>query len=278
MIPLNRKKLRPYVLCAIGITITALYLFPLYWMYITAFKSSAEMFQYPPSYWPENAHALFAQVFKEHEMAKFLWNSLVIAAGTTVFAVLVGTGAAYSLAQTRNRWTDVAIFLILVLQALPPSLMVTPIFTAFKEMGLLTSPRFAVILAQIGKVLPFYIVLCRSSFVQIPRELRDAALVDGAGPATAFIQVMLPLARNGILVSAILVFLQSFGEYVYSRSLILDDTFQTTTVGLSAFVGDTKTDWVGIMNYAAIYVTPILIVFMLLQRRIVSGLTAGALK
>jgi multiple sugar transport system permease protein len=211
-------------------------------------------------------------------MAHFLWNSLVVATGTTVFAVVVGTGAAYSLAQVRNRWTDAAIFLILVLQALPPSLMVTPIFTAFKAMGLLASPRFAVILAQIAKVLPFYIVLCRSSFVQIPRELRDAALVDGAGPAKAFFQVMLPLARNGILVSAILVFLQSFGEYVYSRSLILDDSYQTTAVGLSAFVGDTKTDWVGIMNYAAIYVTPILIVFMLLQRRIVSGLTAGALK
>ncbi len=178
----------------------------------------------------------------------------------------------------RNRWTDAAIFLILVLQALPPSLMVTPIFTAFKAFGLLASPRLAVILAQIGKVLPFYIVLCRSSFVQIPREMREAARVDGASPAQTFFQIILPLARNGILVTAILIFLQSFGEYVYSRSLILDDTYQTTAVGLSAFVGDTKTDWVGIMNYAAIYVTPVLLAFIFLQRRIVSGLTAGALK
>ena len=275
---MTKKNLRRTLLCALGASITALYLFPLYWMYLTAFKSSAEMFQYPPSYWPTAAEAVFVQIFNEHGMAHFLWNSLVVATGTTLFAVLAGTGAAYALAQVRNRWTDAAIFLILVLQALPPSLMVTPIFAAFKVLGLLASPRLAVILAQIAKVLPFYIVLCRSSFVQIPRELREAALVDGAGPARAFFQVILPLARNGILVTAILIFLQSFGEYVYSRSLILDDNFQTTAVGLSAFVGDTKTDWVGIMNYAAIYVTPILIVFMLLQRRIVSGLTAGALK
>ena len=275
---MSRKNIRRSLLCVLGLLVTAFYLFPLYWMYITAFKNSGEMFRYPPTYWPMAAKASFVQVFQEHGMAHFLWNSLVVASGTTLLAVVMGSGAAYALAQVRNRWTDAAIFLILVLQALPPSLMVTPIFTAFKAFGLLASPRLAVILAQIGKVLPFYIVLCRSSFVQIPREMREAARVDGASPAQTFFQIILPLARNGILVTAILIFLQSFGEYVYSRSLILDDTYQTTAVGLSAFVGDTKTDWVGIMNYAAIYVTPVLLAFIILQRRIVSGLTAGALK
>jgi multiple sugar transport system permease protein len=114
--------------------------------------------------------------------------------------------------------------------------------------------------------------------VQVPGELREAALVDGATPRQAFLHVVLPLARNSVLVTGILVFLQTLGEYVFSRSLILDDKYTTTTVALAAFVGDTKTDWVGIMTYAAIYTTPILITFMLLQRRIVSGLTAGALK
>ena len=89
---------------------------------------------------------------------------------------------------------------------------------------------------------------------------------------------MLPLARNGILVAGVLIFLQSFGEYVYSRSLISAEELQTATVGLQAFMGPNTNDWNGIMTYSAIYVTPVLIIFVLLQRRIVSGLTAGALK
>ncbi|GAB7127831.1 carbohydrate ABC transporter permease [Silvimonas sp. JCM 19000] len=270
--------MKRYVLMVIALIVTAIYLFPLYWMYITVFKSAAEMFQFPPTFWPQQAESHLRQVFEERNMARFLWNSLLIACGTTGVTLLVGTGAAYALAQVQNRWTSAAIFAVLVLQALPSSLMVTPIFTAFKGLGLLETPRFAVVIAQITKTLPFYIVLCRASFVQVPRELRDAALVDGASPMRAFFGVILPLAVNGILVSAILVFLQSFGEYVYARSLILDDQYQTATVGLSAFVGATKTDWIGIMTYSAIFVTPILIAFMLLQRKIVAGLTAGALK
>jgi multiple sugar transport system permease protein len=256
--------MKRYVLFAIGLCVTTVYLFPLYWMYITVFKSASEMFQYPPTFWPQHPVSHLWQVYSDSGMGKFLWNSLVTASGTVAVTVFVGTGA--------------AIFTVLILQALPSSLMVTPIFTAFKSLGLLETPRLAVVIAQITKTLPFYIVLCRPSFVQVPRELRDAALVDGASPLRAFFSVILPLAINGILVSAILVFLQSFGEYVYARSLILDDQYQTATVGLSAFVGATKIDWIGIMTYSAIFVTPVLIAFMLLQRRIVAGLTAGALK
>ncbi|MFT7755606.1 UNVERIFIED_CONTAM: hypothetical protein ODX46_05670, partial [Salmonella enterica subsp. enterica serovar Enteritidis] len=94
----------------------------------------------------------------------------------------------------------------------------------------------------------------------------------------AFFNIMLPVARNGILVTSVLIFLQSFGEYVYARSLIARNELQVATVGLQTFMGPDASDWNGIMTYAAIYVTPILFVFMLLQRRIVSGLTAGALK
>jgi multiple sugar transport system permease protein len=272
------KTLQRKILFVVALTLTVLYLFPLYWMFVTAFKSNPELFRLPPTFWPENPVSNIGRVFRDYAMGRNLWNSLVIASGVTAVTVLIGTGAAYALAQARSRYIEVALFAVLVLQALPPALMVTPIFTVFQELGLLGFPRLSVVLAQISKTLPFYMVLMRSAFVQIPRELREAALVDGATPRQAFLQVVLPLARNSVLVTGILVFLQTLGEYVFSRSLILDDQYQTTTVALAAFVGDTKTDWVGIMTYAAIYTTPILIAFMLLQRRIVSGLTAGALK
>lgn len=265
-------------LLAFGIAITALYLFPLLWMYVTALKGSTEIFSYPPTLWPHRLEWNVGTIFVGHHMDRYLWNSLVVALGVTALATLLGTGCAYVLARVRNIWIDIALFAVLMLQVLPPSLMVTPIFVAFNEVGLLTLPRTAVILAQAAKVIPLYIVLCRASFVQVPRELEDAAMVDGSSRIGAFFKVILPLARNGILITSVLVFLQSFGEYVYARSLIGADELQTATVGLQSFLGPNTNDWNGVMTYAAIYVTPILIIFVLLQRRIVSGLTAGALK
>jgi len=272
------KTAKPFILLGLALLFAAIYLFPLYWMYVTALKSGSEIFRFPPSFWPTDPQWQFGRIFAEHAMDRYLWNSLLIAVGTTALATLIGTGAAYALSRHRNAWTAAALFLVLMLQVLPPSLMVTPIFVAFNQVGLLETPRAAVVLAQTAKVLPLYIVLCRSTFLQVPRELEDAARVDGASRIGAFLRIMIPLARNGILVVSVLIFLQSFGEYVYSRSLIAAESLQTATVGLSGFMGTNTNDWGGMMTYAAIYVTPILIVFALLQRRIVSGLTAGALK
>ena len=261
-----------------ALVLVGAYLFPLYWMYVTALKTQSEIFRSPPSFWPHHLHAAFVRVFVDHAMAHYLWNTTLIAGGTTLLTVLLGTGGAYVLARHRNGWANAALFVVLVLQALPPSLLVTPIFVAFNQLGLLATPRLAVVLAQTGRMVPLFIVLCRASFAQVPRELEEAAQVDGASRWQAFRLIAIPLARNGILVSAILVFLQSLGEYVYSRSLIVSDSLQTATVGLRGFLGTNTTDWGGIMTYAAIYVTPILLIFAVLQSRIVGGLTAGALK
>jgi multiple sugar transport system permease protein len=266
------------IMLGLAVLFAAIYLFPLYWMYVTAIKNPGEIFRYPPSFWPTEPTFNFVRIFIDHSMARYLWNSLVIAIGTTAVVSVFGTGCAYALARSRSPSHDAALFLILMLQALPASLMVTPIFVAFNQIGLLASPRLAVILAQAAKTLPLFIVLCRASFTQVPKELEDAAQIDGASPVVAFFRIMLPLARNGILVAGVLIFLQSFGEFVYSRSLISAEELQTATVGLVAFMGPNTNDWNGIMTYAAIYVTPVLVTFVLLQRKIVSGLTAGALK
>ena len=167
---------------------------------------------------------------------------------------------------------------MLMMQVLPSSLMITPIFVAFNQVGLMEYPRLSVVLAQAAKVLPLYIVLVRATFLQVPGELEEAALVDGNSRVGAFLTIIAPLARNGILVTGVLIFLQSFGEYVYARSLISQRPLQPATVGLQSFMGPNTSDWSGVMTYSAIYVTPILIIFVLLQRQIVSGLTSGALK
>ncbi|MCM2473458.1 carbohydrate ABC transporter permease [Rhizobium sp. CG5] len=270
---------RNRLMLAIALIMAAVYLFPLYWMYITALKTGSEMFATPPSFWPSTAQwNTFVYVWESRNMGRYLWNSTFIAFGSVALIAVLGTGCAYVLARYRNGWVDVGLFLILMLQVLPASLMITPIFVGFSQVGLLDYPRIAVILAIAAKSMPFFVVLVRATFMAVPMELEEAALVDGNSRIGAFFHIVLPLARNGILVSAILIFMQAFGEFVYSKSMIQDIELQPASVGLNSFMGPNTSEWNNIMAYATMYVTPILAIFVLLQRRIVSGLTSGALK
>lgn len=270
---------RNRMMLLVAIIMAAIYLFPLYWMYITALKTGSEMFASPPSFWPSTAQwNTFVYVWESRNMGRYLWNSTLIAFGSVALIAVLGTGCAYVLARYRNGWVDIGLFLILMLQVLPASLMITPIFVGFSQVGLLDYPRFAVILAIAAKSMPFFVVLVRATFMAVPMELEEAALVDGNSRIGAFFNIVLPLARNGILVSAILIFMQAFGEFVYSKSMIQNVEFQPASVGLNSFMGPNTSEWNNIMAYATMYVTPILAIFVLLQRRIVSGLTSGALK
>lgn len=269
----------PWALLAVALALAAIYLFPLYWMYVTSLKSGSEIFANPPTFWPVDPDpSVYPTVWERRSMPGYLWNSFVIAAGVTGITVVLGTGCAYVLARYRNGWIDIGLFCVLMLQVLPASVMITPLFVGFSQLGLLNSPRFAVILAASAKAMPFFVVLVRATFMSVPRELEEAALVDGNSRIGAFFSIVLPLARNGILVCAILTFMSAFGEYIYAKSIIQDPTLQPASVGLSGFLGPNSSDWSGIMAYSAIYVTPILVAFVILQRRIVSGLTSGALK
>lgn len=270
---------RNRLMLAVAIIMAAIYLFPLYWMYITTLKSGSEMFATPPSFWPSSPQwGTYGYVWESRQMGRYLWNSLVIAVGAVTLITVLGVGCAYVLARYRNVWVDIGLFLILMLQVLPASLMVTPIFVGFSQLGMLNYPRLAVVIAIAAKSMPFFVVLVRATFMAVPQELEEAALVDGNSRVGAFFNIVLPLARNGILVSAILIFMQAFGEFVYSKSMIQAAELQPASVGLNSFMGPNTNEWNNIMAYATMYVTPILAIFVLLQRRIVSGLTSGALK
>ena len=273
----NSMRNRLLIFCAL--VLAAIYLFPLYWMYITAVKSGSAIFDNPPGFLPSDPQwHIFTDVWVSRNVATYLKNSMLIATASVVLIAGLGSGCAYVLARYRNVWVDVGLFLVLMLQVLPASLMITPLFIGFNQVGLLDYPRLAVVIAISAKSMPFFVVLVRATFMNVPKELEEAALVDGSSRLSAFIHVVLPLARNGILVSAILIFMQAFGEFVYSKSLISEIGLQPASVGLSTFMGQNAVDWNRIMAFATIYVTPILGTFVLLQRKIVSGLTSGALK
>lgn len=269
---------RRWILLTIGVTIAAFYLFPVYWMYVSSFKASSELNASPPTLLPEAPTlAAYTWIFTRENIARYLGNSLFQSTSVTLLTLLLATGAAYALSRVRSLWMDAVLVGIMLSQVLPPALLVTPMFVIFRQIDLINT-QTAVILATTTKTLPFAVIMLRTTFAQIPIELEEAARVDGCSRLRAFFSVTLPLARIGYIVVGTLVFLLAYGEFVYPVSLVNKNELQPATVGLYGFVGADYSDWSNAMAFASIFVTPVIVIFMLLQRRIVSGLTAGALK
>jgi multiple sugar transport system permease protein len=247
-------------------------------MYVSSFKASSELNASPPTLLPEAPTlAAYTWIFTRENIARYLGNSLFQSTSVTLLTLLLATGAAYALSRVRSLWMDAVLVGIMLSQVLPPALLATPMFVIFRQIDLINT-QTAVILATTTKTLPFAVIMLRTTFAQIPIELEEAARVDGCSRLRAFFSVTLPLARIGYIVVGTLVFLLAYGEFVYPVSLVNKNELQPATVGLYGFVGADYSDWTNAMAFASIFVTPVIVIFMLLQRRIVSGLTAGALK
>jgi multiple sugar transport system permease protein len=267
-----------WFLLGLGLAIASLYLFPVYWMYVSGLKTVSELNASPPTLIPKAPTlAAYVWIFTRENIARYLVNSVLIASGVTILTLALATGASYALARVRSVWMDVMLVGIMLSQVLPPPLLVTPMFVIFRQINLIDT-QLAVILATTTKTLPFAVVMLRTTFAQIPRELEEAALVDGCSRLKALFHITLPLARVGYLVVGTLVFLWAYGEFVYPLSLVNKSDLQPATVGLYGFVGADYSDWSNAMAFASVVVTPVIIGFLLLQRRIVSGLIAGALQ
>jgi multiple sugar transport system permease protein len=272
------RRQRNYWLTAAAVFIAALYLFPIYWMATSAMKGSAELFRQPPTLWPQ-APTLdaFRWIFERDDIARYLWNSFVIAGGTVALTLAIGAPAAYGLARLRSRWIDAMLVFVLVIQVLPPALLATPMFAIFRQLELINT-RLAVILADTTRTLPFALIILRTQFLLIPRDLEDAARVDGCTRVSAFLRVVLPAVRGGLVVVAVISFIMAYGDLVYSLSFISRREFQPATVGLYSWVGAEYSDWNNVMAFATLFTAPVIVLFLLLQRQIVAGLTDGALK
>lgn len=270
--------LRQWLLLGLGLLIASTYLFPVYWMVVSALKTAGEVNAATPTLFPhEPTLAAFRWIFERENVGRYLANSFLIAGGATTLTLLLATGSAYALSRVRSIWMDAVLVGVMLSQVLPPPLLVTPMFVILRQLDLVNTYS-AVILATTSKTLPFAVIMLRTTFAQIPIEIEEAARVDGCSRLMAFLRVTLPLARVGYIVVGSLVFLQAYGEFVYPVSLMNKQSMQPATVGLYGFVGADYSDWGNAMAFATVMVLPVLIIFVALQKRIVSGLTSGALK
>lgn len=268
----------PLLKTAIGLLLVVAYLFPVYWMVATGLKSSRDIFATPPRLLPipPDFTAYAEEVLGNPALLSVILNSLVIATGTMVLTLVLAAPAAYGLARLRLPGTRIMLLLMLVGQLLPSIVIAGPLFVIFSRLGLLNS-HLGLILADTTFTLPFSVVMLRPFFLSVPRDLEDAARVDGDSAFGVFWRIVLPCIRPGVITVAAFSFLIAWGEFVFAVSLNPKST-QPVTVALNKFIGQYGTHWNELMAVSTVVALPIIVIFAVLQRFIVGGLTAGAVK
>jgi multiple sugar transport system permease protein len=258
-----------------AVVITALFLFPIYWLTMISFKTPDEIFAYPPVWWPEQIQfANYAVLFKDGD-AVTVWNSLVIASTSTAIAMVLGTMCAYSIARFRTGGQFFAEW-ILSNRMIPPIVIVFPIFLMFVMLGLVDT-YLGLILLYTAFNLPYVIWMMRGYIQDIPLELEESALVDGCTRWQVFMRVVWPMVRGGLFATAVFTFVFAWNEFIFA--LVLSRNQVTTfPVQVTHYFGGQSNFWAKIAAMSVLGTIPIFIVVATLQRFLVRGISLGAVK
>jgi N,N'-diacetylchitobiose transport system permease protein len=264
---------------ALGLIVFAVLVFPVYWMVTTAFKQDADIVGAKPTWAP--LHPTTAH-FADATRRPYFWvdvkNSLVIVLVTVAISMVLAFLAAVALAKYRFSGRKVFLVLVIGIQMLPQAGLIIPLYVVLARYHQVNALS-GVIITYMTFVLPFSVWTLRGFIVGIPRELEEAALVDGNSRLGAFVRILLPLVAPGLVATSVFAFITSWNEYIFARVLLNDQSKQTVTVWLSYFLGSSKhTDWGALMAGATLTAIPVVVFFVLVQRKIAFGLTAGAVK
>ena len=272
----SRSKLVSFL---VGGLVFLVFIFPLYWMVVTALKTQVEIFSIPTPLWPENLtfDAFAKQLSSSGDTLRGFKNSLIISCGATVIATVLAIPAAYGLARFRFGARRGLVLFFLITQMLPSTLVLTSLYIMFSKMHLLNT-YWAPILADAPVGIPFSIIILRTYFVSIPKELDEAAKIDGCGHVSAFTKIMLPIAKPGIVVAAVFSFVYAWGDLIYGITFITNPNMRPITSSIYNYVQQYQTLWNSTMAFGIIAITPVVLIFIFMQKYIVSGLTNGAVK
>jgi multiple sugar transport system permease protein len=252
--------------------------FPLIWIFKMSIITKDELYASPPTILPADpTGAEYVQIFSDPSFQQALLNSTIIAGVTTVLCLFFGSICAYAIARLRFRFRGTVLTLILAISFFPAVAIIAPLFIQFTAIGIIDT-YWSVIIADTVFALPLTIWLLVAFFRELPVDLEDAAKVDGATTIQAFQKVIVPLAAPGVFTTAILTFIFAWNEFLFANTFLFDTSTQPVTVVIPNFSTVYTTDY-GAQAAAAVVVTvPLVIMVLIFQRRIVSGLTAGAVK
>jgi multiple sugar transport system permease protein len=252
--------------------------FPVYYLITLSFKESVDMFVTPPRllfFQPTLEN--FVRAFSVRPVDSFLFNSVIIAAISTLLSVTVAALGGYGFSRYSFRGKNLVMFSVVATRMIPPITLVFPMFLIMRNLSLLNT-RTGLILAYTTFNIPFAVLILKNFFDRIPKELDESAAIDGCGRLRCFLQIILPNARSGIAAAAILSILLSWKDYLWAVRFTFSHRSQTLPVLVGTFVGDTFADWPVMVSIAVLGIVPIFLFALLSQNNLVKGLTAGALK
>lgn len=261
---------------ATGLLVAAI-LFPLYWAVLSSLTPENRLFAAPALVPRELVLDHYRALFRERDFWTPVRNSLVVAGTTTVLSVVLGTVCAYALARLRFRGKAVMLAFVLAVSMFPQISMVSPLYLLLRELRLLNTYP-GLVLPYLTFAMPLTIWLLVGFFRQLPAELEEAGLMDGAGPLRTLWAIVLPLSWPGIATTAILTFLYSWNEFLFALSFTLGPERHTVPVAITLFRGQYQVPWGQILAAAVVATAPVVAIVLAAQRRIVAGLTSGAVK
>ena len=275
------KQVKKYSCTVIAVLFTLIYLFPLYWMVITSFKTKEEIFSAVPTFWP-SSFSLDAYItqFTVHDgisMFSYLKNSLIIAVGATLISTILATFAAYGLARYAMKRKRALILILTVTQMLPMVMFLAPMLQTFNKIGI-TGSYGSVILFDALFSIPMSIIILRPYFTAVPKELEEAAIVDGCNRFNCFYKVILPNSYPGIFACGAFAFMAAWGDLMASMTFLTDGDKLPMTVMMYKSMGRYGVNWNSLMATATMVIIPIVILFLIMRKSLVSGLTSGSVK
>jgi N,N'-diacetylchitobiose transport system permease protein len=277
------KRFRKATVNAAGIAVAVVTLFPIFWMVSTAFKPATEIYSLTPRPLPSHpTWANFAHVLNGSVVGMpywtFLRNSLFVTLSSVVVSSVVALLAAVAVARFAFRFRTTYLIMLLIVQMLPQQALVIALFLDFRRVNLLDN-LLGLVLLYITFSLPVTIWMLRNFVAAVPRELEEAAAIDGAGPLTVFFKVLLPLVAPGLVTTSVFAFIFAWNEFIFATTFLgTDQAKYTLPVYVTYFFGKGTVDWGAIMAASVLFTLPVMVFFLLLQRRLRTGLLAGAVK
>ena len=275
---MTRRPATTVFLYVLVIATLVVLLFPFYWMFVTAVRPGNELLSYPPRFFPgDGSFDAFMRVLRESNI--FLWfrNSAIVTVLTILVAVPISSLAGYAMSRFNYRGVRETGYLLLTARMLPASLLIIPLYAIFAQLGLINNFA-ALIIANTTFIVPFGAWMLKGFFDSIPRDLEDAAMIDGTSAFMALLRVVMPLSLPGLAATTIYCAILTWGEFVFASTLVSGEAHWTGPIGIASFNQQYQLQWSEIMAASLLFVVPVILLFAFLERYLVEGIAAGGVK
>lgn len=267
---------RPWWKTVVGVVLTLIMLFPVYWMINVSLTPTTQMRKSPPDLFPLTPTFDGYQAVLSQQLP-YLGTSLLVGLGTVILTVAIAAPAAYSLAKLRPRGRGVLNFVLLIAQMIPGIIMAMGFYAIYLNLGILNTV-WGLIIADSTIAVPFGVLIFSAFMAGIPDELMSAAKIDGAGPWRTFRSIVLPVSRNSIVTVSLFAFLWAWSDFIFSSTLNSGGTLQTISLGIYKYIGNNNQEWNAIMATAVVASIPAAVLLVIAQKYVAAGVTAGAVK